>query len=157
MKYLILGLIILGVLFGTLFNVKLTQSQTPSPVLTPPGPATTTPAATSAPPTPPGPGTTSPGTTGLVSPPSILRGATDLSTWVTTLVNLLATVAGIVAVFFLIFAGYRYIAAGGNPEQATEAKTAILNAIIGIVVILIAWALVLWLLNRLVGTTQLQI
>ena len=94
---------------------------------------------------------------GELTPPGSVGGYRELPSWVETLVNLLATVAGVIAVFFLIFAGYRYVTAGGDAEQAGAARTAILNSIIGIVVILAAWALVRWLLTRLVGPGELQI
>ena len=101
-------------------------------------------------------------TSGQVSPtdviaPSAIESVTDLPTWISTVINLLAAVAGIVAVFFLIFSGYKYVTAGGNAETAGEARTGILNAIIGIVVILAAWALVRWLVSRLTGQENVQI
>jgi hypothetical protein len=47
----------------------------------------------------------------------------------------------VIAVVYLIWAGYQYITAGGDPEKATKAKTAIINAIIGIVVIILSYAI----------------
>lgn len=90
-------------------------------------------------------------------PPRSVGGARELPRWITMLVNILASVAGIVAVFFLIFSGYKYVTAGGDAEAAGAARTGILNAILGLVVILAAWALVRWLLQRLVGTSELEV
>ena len=50
----------------------------------------------------------------------------------------LAVVAGI-AFVYLIISGVNYITAGGDAEKATKARTGILNAIIGIVVIMLAY------------------
>jgi len=57
------------------------------------------------------------------------------------ILNLAFGGAGLVAVFYLVYGGYLYITSGGG-EQAENAKKTILNAIIGLVVIIIAFALV---------------
>jgi len=52
--------------------------------------------------------------------------------------------AGAIAVIFLIYGGVLYITAGGDQEKATSGRTAIVNAIIGIIVIALALVLVNW-------------
>jgi len=64
------------------------------------------------------------------------------------ILNIAFAVAGIVAVVFLIIGGFRYVTAGGNVEAADQAKTTILNSIIGLVVIFIAFLLVNYLLAQ---------
>lgn len=51
-------------------------------------------------------------------------------------------IAGYAALFFLIKGGYLYILAQGDPGHITAAKTTITNAIIGIIVCLLASAIV---------------
>lgn len=61
--------------------------------------------------------------------------------------NIIKTVllfAGILATIFLIYAGIQYITASGDATKATAARTAIVNAIIGIVIILIAFSITSW-------------
>lgn len=53
-------------------------------------------------------------------------------TWV------LAIVA-IIAFIYLIISGVNYITAGGDAEKATKARTGIINAIIGIVVVVLSY------------------
>jgi hypothetical protein len=48
---------------------------------------------------------------------------------------------GIAAVFILVYAGIQYITAGGDAERAERAKKTILGAIIGIVIIVGAYAI----------------
>lgn len=56
-------------------------------------------------------------------------------------------IAGAIAVIYLVYGGILYMTAGGNSEQATKGKTAIINAIIGITIIFVAFIIV-----RTVGT-----
>ncbi|MDP2587160.1 MAG: pilin [bacterium] len=54
-------------------------------------------------------------------------------------------IAGAVAVLYLIVGGFLYITAGGDEGRIEKAKNTIKNAIIGIVVILLALVIVLTL------------
>ena len=59
--------------------------------------------------------------------------------------------AFIVAVIFLVVGGFRYIVSQGNEESVEKAKGTITNAIIGIVVIVLAW-IILTVVFNLVNT-----
>jgi len=56
-------------------------------------------------------------------------------------------IAGVIAVLFLIGGGLLYLTAGGNPEQVQKAKTTLVNAIIGIIVIALAFAIYVVVIN----------
>ena len=68
-----------------------------------------------------------------------------------SVINIALLLAGVVAVIFLIYGGYMYVTAGGNAEQAAAARTAIFNSIIGLAVILAAYAIISWLAGQLTG------
>ena len=51
-------------------------------------------------------------------------------------INVFIIVATPIVVFFLIYAGFKYITAQGNPEQIAEASKALLYGIIGGVIII---------------------
>jgi len=51
-------------------------------------------------------------------------------------------VAGIVAFFYLVYSGFIYLTAGGNPDAAKKGQQGILNAIIGLVIIALAYGIV---------------
>ena len=53
----------------------------------------------------------------------------------------------IVAVLFLVFYGFQYITAGGDPEKAKKARAGIINAIIGIIVVSLAFTIVHFAIN----------
>src|SRR5690606_20766095 len=67
---------------------------------------------------------------------------TSLSGFIMKIINIALTVAGLIAVLFLIIGGFRYITSAGNEETAEQAKKIITNAIIGIVVIILSFVIV---------------
>ncbi len=59
-----------------------------------------------------------------------------------TIVNIMLFIVGAIAVIMLIFGGIRYVTSGGDQNHVTAAKNTILYAIIGIIVALLAFAVV---------------
>jgi hypothetical protein len=70
---------------------------------------------------------------------------TTTSSW-QGLVNTVATwifaIAGVVAFFYLIYSGFLYLTAAGNPDAAKKGQQGIINAIIGLIIIFLAFAIV---------------
>ena len=60
----------------------------------------------------------------------------------TKIIKLLLTFAGIIAVGVLVIGGFWYITSSGNEEQAEKGQKAITNAIIGLVVVILAYTIV---------------
>jgi|SRR3989344_1737066 len=73
----------------------------------------------------------------------------SISGFILKIINIALAIAGLVAVLFLIIGGFRYITAAGNEETAEKAKKIILNAIIGIVVIILSFVIVRVISNAL--------
>lgn len=65
----------------------------------------------------------------------------DLRTIIARIVKAFMTLLGTVAVLLIIYAGFLWMTAGGNEEQVTKAKKLILNATIGLIIILSAYAI----------------
>jgi len=74
---------------------------------------------------------------------------TNLSGFIMKIINIALTIAGLIAVLFLIIGGFRYITSAGNEETAEQAKAIITNAIIGIVVIILSFVIVRVISNAL--------
>lgn len=72
----------------------------------------------------------------------------DLPNAVKAVINIMLIAAAMVAVIYLIIGGYRYVTAGGNADAAAEARTTILNALIGLVIIFSAFAVVNFVVAR---------
>ncbi len=51
-------------------------------------------------------------------------------------------VAGLLAVIFIIIGGFMFITSAGNPEQVTRARGILTNAIIGLIIAIVASAIV---------------
>jgi amino acid transporter len=69
------------------------------------------------------------------------------------IINIALGVAFGVAVIFLIIGGYRYIASGGNEESAEKGKKSVVNALIGIVIIILSYVIVNVVANLVNGST----
>ena len=73
----------------------------------------------------------------------------DLQDIIAFVINVAFGLAGLVAVIYLIVGGFRYVTSGGNPDTVELAKGTILNAIIGLIVILIAFLIVQFILRAI--------
>jgi hypothetical protein len=89
---------------------------------------------------------------GLLAPIRPANGTFSIAELIVIVFNYLIIIAGVLALFYLIWAGISYITAGQDDAKAGKAKTGIFNAIIGIVVILISYLIISWVSN-LVRTT----
>lgn len=61
-------------------------------------------------------------------------------------------IAGLIALAYLLYGGFAYITAGGDEEKAGSGRKAITNAIIGIIIIIAAFAILRFVVAR-VGQT----
>src|SRR3989344_6193740 len=66
----------------------------------------------------------------------------------TDVINIFSIVVGVVAVIMIIFGGFKYITSAGNQENIKTAKTTIIYAIIGIVIVALAQIIVKFVLNQ---------
>lgn len=82
-------------------------------------------------------------------PTTGIAGSTSLVDLLTKIIQLLLTFAGIIAVVFLVLGGYWYMASGGNEELAEKGKKTIVNFVLGLVVIILAYTIVTILSNTL--------
>lgn len=64
-----------------------------------------------------------------------------------TVTNVLLFLIGAVSVIMLIIGGFRYVVSNGDSSQVTAAKNTILYAVIGIIVALLAFAIVDFVVN----------
>lgn len=66
------------------------------------------------------------------------------------IVRILAIIVGFAAVIVLIIAGIQYMNSGGDSTKVNNAKNAMLYAVIGIVVAVIAPVLILFVIGRII-------
>lgn len=75
---------------------------------------------------------------------------TSLDVQIQNVTNLLLTAIGIIAVIMVIIGGIRYAVSGGDENGTRAAKDTILYAIIGLVVALLAYAIVNFVLTKFI-------
>lgn len=57
------------------------------------------------------------------------------------IINSLAILAGVASIFFIVWAGIRYITSGGDPIQVAKARGTVTYAIIGLVIIALSFVI----------------
>lgn len=80
-------------------------------------------------------------------------GTRDVRSTVASIIRVAMSLLGIVAVVIILIGGFKWMTAGGNDEQVGEAKKWIFSGIIGLVIILSAYALASFIINQLVTAT----
>jgi len=84
----------------------------------------------------------------------IASGTTDLYTIIGRIINVALGFTGIILLGLLMYAGYEWMTSGGDAKKVDTAKTRIRNAIIGLIIIMSAFAIVNFILNALLGATS---
>lgn len=64
------------------------------------------------------------------------------------IVNLLSVVVGVVAVIMIIISGLKYVTSGGDSSKIASAKSTLIYAIIGIIIVALAQFIVRFVVNR---------
>ena len=75
--------------------------------------------------------------------------ATDLILFV---IKYLAMMSGLVTVVFIIVGGFMYVTSAGNEEQAEKGRKILVNSLIGLVVVIMAYSIVVILSGLLQGS-----
>jgi len=71
-----------------------------------------------------------------------------------TITNVLLFLIGAISVIMLIIGGLRYVVSGGDSTQVTNAKNTILYAVVGIVVAILAYAVVSFVITSFSGSAS---
>ncbi len=80
-------------------------------------------------------------------------GKTPLIETASRIINVALSMLGLVAVVIVLAGGFKWMTAGGNEEKTTEARKMIFSGIIGLAIILSAWAITLFVFNQLQKAT----
>ncbi|MDP2684453.1 MAG: hypothetical protein Q8P20_05350 [bacterium] len=80
-------------------------------------------------------------------------GNQDLRTTIASIINVALSLLGIIALVIVLYGGFKWMTAGGNDEQVGEARKIIVAGIIGLAIILSAFAISSFVLNKLGSAT----
>ncbi|MDP4000418.1 MAG: pilin [bacterium] len=81
----------------------------------------------------------------------------SLGSILASVINALLLFAGAVAVLFLIIGGFRYVVSTGNEQQVDAARKTILYAVLGLIIIFIAFVLTRLIQDYLGFTGDFQV
>ena len=68
-----------------------------------------------------------------------------------TVIRFLSALIGVIAVLMIMVGGFKYMTAAGNPEKATSGSKTVIYASLGLVVVILAYALVSVVTNFITG------
>ncbi len=75
--------------------------------------------------------------------------ASLLPATVTSVINILLFVAGLIAVIIIVVGGLRFVTSEGDAASANKAKNSVVYALVGLVLAVLAYAIVNFVLNGL--------
>ena len=78
----------------------------------------------------------------------------DLPTTIASLIRVGLGLLGIVAVVIILIGGFKYMTSGGNDEKVKSARKVMTTGIIGLVIILSAFAIAQFVLSSIVTATS---
>ena len=73
----------------------------------------------------------------------------ELQDWIPDIFNWVAVIAGLIFVVLFLVGGVQYLTAAGNEEQSSKAKKLLVDAVVGLLIVMVAWAAGRWVLNSL--------
>ncbi|PJA47195.1 hypothetical protein CO172_02775 [Candidatus Uhrbacteria bacterium CG_4_9_14_3_um_filter_36_7] len=76
-------------------------------------------------------------------------GNQDLATTIASIIRVMLGFLGVVAVCLIIFGGFKWMIAGGKEEQVKKAQNLIIYGVIGIIIVLAAYAIASFVLDSI--------
>ncbi len=76
----------------------------------------------------------------------------ELTQTISNLVGILLGIVGVVGVGFFIYGAYMYLTASGAPNQMERGKSAMMTALAGVVLAMVAFGVVELVMNAVVGS-----
>ncbi|MEA3248931.1 MAG: pilin [Patescibacteria group bacterium] len=91
---------------------------------------------------------------GITYATEIGLGTKDVRETIGSVIRAFMGLLGIVAVLLILYGGFKWMTAGGNEEQVGEAKKIIISGVIGLIIILSAYAIANFVVGAIIqGTT----
>ncbi len=84
---------------------------------------------------------------------NVALGQNDIRDAAGELINIALGFLGIIAVIIILYGGFKWMTASGNDEKVSEAKRLIIAGIIGLAIILAAYAITTFVLESLISAT----
>ncbi len=82
------------------------------------------------------------------------KGEADANARIGSILNAVYGFVGVLAVIVIVIGGVMYMTSAGDPAKVARAKTTIMYAVIGLVVVLLAFAITTFVINATGGKTN---
>lgn len=80
-------------------------------------------------------------------------GQADLQETIGNLIRVALSFLGVVAVCIVLYGGFKWMTAGGNDEKVGEAKRLMISGLIGLAIILAAYAIASFVISSILSAT----
>jgi hypothetical protein len=70
------------------------------------------------------------------------------------IIQVVLSIIGIVLIGLVVYSGFMWMTAGGNSEQVDTAKTTLRNAVIGLIIVISAYSITIFISNAARGYTN---
>lgn len=80
-------------------------------------------------------------------------GNSDLKDTIGLLISALLSILGIIFLLLIIYAGFTWMTAQGDSKKVTKAKDIMITAVVGLIILLSAYAISTFVLEQLAGAT----
>lgn len=80
--------------------------------------------------------------------PTFGLGTADLESTIVNVIQWVLGFLGLIAVIMILVGGFQWLTSGGNEEKVASAKKVISAAVIGLIVVLLAWAIVIFVVSQ---------
>lgn len=80
-------------------------------------------------------------------------GSQDIRVTVVNLIRVALGILGVIVLVIIIAGGFRWMTAGGNDDAIGQAKKIISAGIVGLIIIVVAYALTTWVFNSIINAT----
>ena len=93
--------------------------------------------------------TTGTGADKATRPSAVPEGFASVENVVTLIFNTIITISGVIFLIMLLIGGIQYLTGAGNEEATGKAKKMMIDAIVGLIIVLASWAIGTWILGQL--------
>jgi Na+/proline symporter len=78
----------------------------------------------------------------------------NINSLIQTGINILLSFLGVIFTIIIIYSGFRWMTANGNPETIAQAKNLLKNGAIGLIIVLVAYAISFAIFSFFIDTTS---
>jgi|AntRauTorckE6833_2_1112554.scaffolds.fasta_scaffold00067_50 uncharacterized membrane protein (DUF373 family) len=78
----------------------------------------------------------------------------NINSLIQTIINVVLSFLGVIFIIIMIYAGFKWMTAHGNPEAVSQAKDLLKNAIIGLILVLTAYAISVAVFSFFINTNS---